>query len=220
MTSISDLFLTTSRSFLLNEVDSLNFSGNLTGRTGPFFRACPNRAPLALSRMRGQGDVRVDGTSVSLPVSVTLAHPYRFDILPGRSYRLRGQVSKLDDGRTTIMHVANTIEHGLLPGGEWTDLGPLTITGSGKITRVRYTNLMNIGNPTLELIVAHDPSGNGDGLVKVRWLLAMGSMDIPHNTNFALGSRIALVGHLENLGEPAGLVVVKAIRGVYFEESK
>ncbi|KAI7942068.1 hypothetical protein MJO28_012095 [Puccinia striiformis f. sp. tritici] len=118
------------------------------------------------------------------------------------------------------MHVANTIEHGLLPGGEWTDLGPLTITGSGKITRVRYTNLMNIGNPTLELIVAHDPSGNGDGLVKVRWLLAMGSMDIPHNTNFALGSRIALVGHLENLGEPAGLVVVKAIRGVYFEESK
>ncbi|KNE95845.1 hypothetical protein PSTG_10905 [Puccinia striiformis f. sp. tritici PST-78] len=63
------------------------------------------------------------------------------------------------------MRVGNTTEHQPLPGGELVELGPMIITGSGenKITRVRYTNLMNIGNPTLELIVAHNPSGNGDG---------------------------------------------------------
>ncbi|POV99186.1 hypothetical protein PSHT_13658 [Puccinia striiformis] len=100
------------------------------------------------------------------------------------------------------MRVGNTTEHQPLPGGELVELGPMIITGSGenKITRVRYTNLMNIGNPTLELIVAHNPS--------VSERLSPGKMDIPHDTNFALGSRIALVGHLENLEEPLGLVVV------------
>ncbi|KAI7933394.1 hypothetical protein MJO29_016897 [Puccinia striiformis f. sp. tritici] len=162
----------------------------------------------------------MDGMFASLPVNVTLERPYRFDIIAGRSYALSGDVSKLEDGRTTIMHVNYSMEHRLIPGAEQVELGPMIISGSGKITRVRYSNSANIENPTLELVVAHDPMGNGDGLVKVRWLLAMGQMDIPHDTNFALGSRISLVGRLENLGEPAGLVVVKAFRGVYYEESK
>ncbi|KAI7947819.1 hypothetical protein MJO28_009727 [Puccinia striiformis f. sp. tritici] len=220
MEGVADLFLTTSRSFLLNDRDSLNFSGTLTGRTGPFFRACPNTAPLALSRMRGQGMAQRDGTFRSLPVNVTLAHPYRFDILPGRSYALSGHISKLDDGRTIIMQVNYDNNHRPLPGGEQVELGPMMITGNGKITRVRYINSMNVENPTLKLVVSHDPAGNGDGRVKVRWLLAMGAMDIPHDTNFVVGTRISLAGRLEDLGEPAGLVVVKAIRGVYYEESK
>ncbi|KAI9627634.1 hypothetical protein KEM48_012096 [Puccinia striiformis f. sp. tritici PST-130] len=144
--------------------------------------------------MRGQGERRGDGTFDSLPVNVTLAHLYRFDILPGHSYVLGGKVTKLDDGRTTVMHVDNSIEHRALPGGEVVEPGPIMISGTGVIMRVRYTNTKH---------------GNGDGRVKVRWLLAMGDMDIPYNTNFKLGTRIALAGRLEALGEPAGLVVVK-----------
>ncbi|KNF04904.1 hypothetical protein PSHT_07746 [Puccinia striiformis] len=170
--------------------------------------------------MRGQGERRGDGTFDSLPVNVTLAHLYRFDILPGHSYVLGGKVTKLDDGRTTVMHVDNSIEHRALPGGEVVEPGPIMISGTGVIMRVRYTNTKHVENPTLEVLVSHDPSGNGDGRVKVRWLLAMGDMDIPYNTNFKLGTRIALAGRLEALGEPAGLVVVKATRGVYYEECK
>ncbi|KAI9629618.1 hypothetical protein KEM48_012681 [Puccinia striiformis f. sp. tritici PST-130] len=76
--------------------------------------------------------------------------------MPGRSYALSGQVSKLEDGQTTIMHVNYDINHQLLP--------------------------------------AHNPAGNGNGRIKVQWLLAMGAMDIPHDTNFVAWSRIALVG--------------------------
>ncbi|POW08463.1 hypothetical protein PSTT_07552 [Puccinia striiformis] len=155
-----------------------------------------------MSCMRGQGRLQTDRTFASLPVNVTLERPYRFDIIAGRSYALSGDVMKLEDGRTTIMHVNYSMEHRLIPGAEQVELGPMIILGSGKITRVRYSNSANIENPTLELVVAHDPVGNGDGL-------AMGQMDIPHDTNFSLGSCIALVGRLENLGEPAGLVVVK-----------
>ncbi|KAI9605416.1 hypothetical protein KEM48_002201 [Puccinia striiformis f. sp. tritici PST-130] len=108
--------------------------------------------------MRGQGMAQRDGTFRSLPVNVTLAHPYRFDILPGRSYALSGHISKLDDGRTTIMQVNYDGNHRPLPGGEQVELGPMMITGNGKITRVRYINSMNVENPTLKLVVSHDPA--------------------------------------------------------------
>ncbi|POV99137.1 hypothetical protein PSHT_13632 [Puccinia striiformis] len=55
------------------------------------------------------------------------------------------------------MHVNYNMEHRLIPGGEQVDLGPMIISGSGKITRNWYTNSMNIENPTLELVVVHDP---------------------------------------------------------------
>ncbi|POW23270.1 hypothetical protein PSHT_00211, partial [Puccinia striiformis] len=123
----------------------------------PFWRACPNAASLAMSCMRGQGRLQTDRTFASLPVNVTLERPYRFDIIAGRSYALSGDVMKLEDGRTTIMHVNYSMEHRLIPGAEQVELGPMIILGSGKITRVRYSNSANIENPTLELVVAHDP---------------------------------------------------------------
>ncbi|KAI7944967.1 hypothetical protein MJO28_010662 [Puccinia striiformis f. sp. tritici] len=102
----------------------------------PFFRARPNKSPLALSRMRAESGPRDDGTSGSLDVSVTMVGPYQFDVIPGRPYEFAGKVGKLDNGITTIFNLDYSPENRLLPGGEEVELARLVMSGLGRITRV------------------------------------------------------------------------------------
>ncbi|POV98765.1 hypothetical protein PSTT_14217 [Puccinia striiformis] len=119
----------------------------------------------------------------SIGVSITMVRPYQFDIIPGQSYELAGQ---------------------LLPDGQEVGLHPLMLSGLGKITRVWDVDSNSVFGPTKELILLHDPNYDD--------FFSMWALDIPHETHFALNSRIVLAGRLENLGKNSGLVVVKVRR--------
>ncbi|KAI7958230.1 hypothetical protein MJO29_006447 [Puccinia striiformis f. sp. tritici] len=190
----ADLFLTTSRGFSDGWPDYLTFTGCLSGRRGPWMQARPNRRPDALLEMRAEGKPEMRAGVVSLMVNVIVSLPDEIRLDTGRSYALKGNVCKLDDGITAVLEISQMGPHRSIPGGEMVELGPLIIAGLGSIANVKYLPLRSVENPTLELKVNYQPQGNVDGQVEVRWILAMGRLNILHNTNFRLGWRIALVG--------------------------
>ncbi|KAH9445260.1 hypothetical protein Pst134EA_031514 [Puccinia striiformis f. sp. tritici] len=214
---MQDLIFLDSADFFMKNCDVLVFTGIFAAEAGPHLRARPNASPLAIYRLRAerQGQVTNEFASVSLNLSV----PYHggFAVVAGRSYQFRGTIGKLDDERTTVLQVDHDGDMQQVAETEIVELGPMSITGLGRIEQASLLFSVPLGLPVWKLILVHEGMNHSNADVKATYLIGVDSLDVPANTKFVIGSRIFLSGELDSLGSQSGMMIINVTGGMYHE---
>ncbi|KAI9631610.1 hypothetical protein KEM48_014592 [Puccinia striiformis f. sp. tritici PST-130] len=185
---MQDLIFLDSADFFMKNCDVLVFTGIFAAEAGPHLRARPNASPLAIYRLRAE-----------------------------RQGQVTNEFASLDDERTTVLQVDHDGDMQQVAETEIVELGPMSITGLGRIEQASLLFSVPLGLPVWKLILVHEGMNHSNADVKATYLIGVDSLDVPANTKFVIGSRIFLSGELDSLGSQSGMMIINVTGGMYHE---